>query len=135
MATEHGVDFGVTGVNAQTAGVEGNELVHRGNHDDVFAPGAADHLGADLLITASEQAAMAAKNADDDPGLMAFHETDQRLFVEVRANKRAVHDRVDAKQGRRQTEFGHHPPRRGAGPHQVKATCLHLADDLSGHGV
>ncbi|MNF85900.1 hypothetical protein D3C84_683170 [compost metagenome] len=131
VAAEHGVDVCVTGVDAQAPGVEGEELVHGGDHVDLLAPYLADDLGTDLLIATAEQTAVTAQDADDDAGLTPRHQADQLMFIKIRAHQRSVHDRVYAKQRRGQAEFGHDAPCRRAWPQQVQAAGFHLPDDLS----
>ncbi|MNL72555.1 hypothetical protein D3C87_1978840 [compost metagenome] len=62
---------------------------------------------------------MTTQDADDDAGLLPFHQADQFVFIEIGAHQRTVHDRVYAQQRRRQAELGHDASRGGAWSQQV----------------
>ena len=60
VAGEVGVEGWVACVDEQRAALDGGELVRGGGDDDVGGAGGADDLGADLLVAAAQDVALAA---------------------------------------------------------------------------
>ena len=77
-------------VQAQWRITERDEFLGAGDDGDPVAADLADDLGADLLIAASEHAALSAQDADDEVRRAPRHQAQQGLFVQVLADQRAV---------------------------------------------
>ena len=118
-------------VQAQWRITERDEFLGAGDDGDPVAADLADDLGADLLIAASEHAALSAQDADDEVRRAPRHQAQQGLFVQVLADQRAVQYGIDAEQGAGQPQRVRDASGGGAGSQDVKPVRLHAGGDLT----
>ena len=108
---------------------DGGELVRGGGDDDVGGAGGADDLGADLLVAAAQDVALAADDGDDDPGVPALYKVEDLALARVGGDDLAVSHHVDAEQGAVQAELVHDGGYGAAGAHYVGDAGLYFRGD------
>ena len=106
MAHQHLVRRGVASIHAEGGRVEAEELLYPSHHGNVFAAHAPDHRGANLLIAAPEQEALAAHHAHDDARGTFVKERQETPLVGVGGDQTAVLEHVHAQQRDTTVEWG-----------------------------
>ena len=82
--------------------IEREELPQAGDHLDVLGADPAQDGGAELLVAAAEQRALAAHDADHERRRLVAEQLEQLALAEVGAEQPAGAHRVDAEQRLRQ---------------------------------
>ena len=109
-------------------------LSRGGGDDDVVEADGADDAGADLLVAAAEDVALAAYDGDDDPRVRAVDQVEDLALARVGGEETAVPHDVDAEQGGRQSQLVHDGGDGAARAHDVRDAGLHDRGDCDGEG-
>ena len=108
-----------------------------GHYDDTGQAHQADHFGAELLIAAPEDVALAADHGDYDAqrGARRSSQLQDLALAQIGADQPAIAHGIDAEQRLADTERLGDRARGGAGAEQIDDPRGHLVHDVGGDGA
>src|SRR5262249_24935966 len=94
-ARELAVELGVARVDEEPRRVECGQLLDRGDEHEGVDAGEPDPLGAQLLVSPSEDVALATDDGDEDPAAPPGEQLEELRLAEIAAGEASVVHRVD----------------------------------------